>query len=43
MVKPWRPLSYRNQSADLKSKSREMFLYDNGLGYERVKSSKKNT
>ena len=32
-----RPLSYRNQSIDLGSKSMGWFLYDNGLGHERVK------
>ena len=31
-----RPLSYRNQSIDLRSESRDWFLYDNGLGHERV-------
>ena len=36
----WRgPLSYRNQSIDLQSKSTEWFLYDNGLRHERVKRS----
>ena len=33
------PLSYRNQSIDLRSKSMDWFLYDNGLRYERVKSN----
>ena len=33
-----RPLSYRNQSYDLRSKSMGWFLYDNGLRHERVKS-----
>ena len=34
----WRRLlSYRNQSIDLRSKSMDWFLYDNGLRYERVK------
>ena len=33
-----RPLSYRNQSTDLRSKSTDWFLYDNGLGHERVKN-----
>ena len=33
----WRPLSYRNQSIDLQSKSMDWFLYDNGLRHERVK------
>ena len=33
----WRePLSYRNQSTDMKSKSMDWFLYDNGLRHERV-------
>ena len=32
-----RPLSYRNQSIDLRSKSMDWFLYDNGLSHERVK------
>ena len=31
-----RPLSYRNQSIDLRSKSLDWFLYDNGLRHERV-------
>ena len=31
------PLSYRNQSIDLHSKSMNWFLYDNGLRLERVK------
>ena len=31
-----RPLSYRNQSIDLRSKSIYSFLYDNGLRHERV-------
>ena len=31
-----RPLSYRNQSIDLQSKSVDWFLYDNGLRHERV-------
>ena len=31
------PLSYRNQSIDLLSKSMDWFLYDNGLHHERVK------
>ena len=35
----WRkPLSYRNQSIDLRSKSMVWFLYDNGLRHERVKN-----
>ena len=34
----WRgPLSFRNQSIDLQSKSMDWFLYDNGLLHERVK------
>ena len=34
----WRgPLSYRNQSIDLQSKSMDWFLYDNSLCHERVK------
>ena len=32
-----RPLSYRNQSIDLQSKSLDWFLHDNGLHHERVK------
>ena len=32
-----RPLSYRNQSIDLQSKSMDWFLYDNDLHHERVK------
>ena len=33
----WRgPLSYRNQSIDLQSKSMDWFLFDNGLRHERV-------
>ena len=32
-----RPLSYRNQSIDLQSKSMDWFLYDNGPRPERVK------
>ena len=32
-----RPLSYRNQSIDLRSKSKDWFLYDKGLRHERVK------
>ena len=31
-----RPLSYRNQSIDLRSKSMDWFLYDNGLRLEKV-------
>ena len=37
----WRPLSYRNQSIDLPSKSMGWFLYDNGVRHERVKARKK--
>ena len=33
-----RPLSYRNQSIDLQSKSMDWFLYDRDLRHERVKS-----
>ena len=33
-----RPLSYRNQSIDLQSKSMDWFLYDNGLRLKRVNS-----
>ena len=33
-----RPLSYRNQSIDLRSKSGDWFLYDNDLRLERVKN-----
>ena len=33
----WRPLSYRNQSIDLRSKSMDCFLYDNGIRHERIK------
>ena len=36
-----RPLSYRNQSTDLRSKSMDWFLYDNGLRHERVKCYRK--
>ena len=35
----WRPLSYRNQSTDLGSKSMDWFLYDAGLRHERVKTN----
>ena len=31
-----RPISYRNQSIDLRSKSMDWFLYDIGLRRERV-------
>ena len=31
-----RPLSYRNQSIDLRCKSMDWFLYDNGFRHERV-------
>ena len=34
----WRPLSYRNQSTELQSKSMDWFLYDSGLRHERVRS-----
>ena len=37
----WRPLSYRNQSIDLQSKSVDWFLYDNGLRHERLKMARK--
>ena len=33
-----RPLSYRNQSIDLLSKSMDWFLYDSSLRHERVKT-----
>ena len=33
----WRPISYRNQSIDLQSKSVDWFLYDIGFRHERVK------
>ena len=33
-----RPLSYRNQSIDLRSKSIDWFLYDKGLRHESVKT-----
>ena len=33
-----RPLSYRNQSIDLRSKTLDWVLYDNGLRHERVKT-----
>ena len=33
-----RPISYRNQSIDLRSKSMDWFLYDIGLRHERVNS-----
>ena len=33
------PLSYRNQSIDLQSKSVDWFLYNNDLRHERVKNS----
>ena len=35
----WRPLSCRNQSIDLRSRSMDWFLYDNGLRHERVKNT----
>ena len=34
-----RPVSYRNQSIDLRSKSMNWFLYDIGLRHERVKNN----
>ena len=34
----WTPLSYRNQSIDLPSKSMDWFLYDNSFHHERVKT-----
>ena len=34
-----RPLSYRNQSIDLGSKSMDWFLYDNGLRHVKVIST----
>ena len=37
-----RPLSYRNQSIDLQSKSMNWFLYDRGLRHERVKYNRKS-
>ena len=36
-----RPISYRNQSIDLRSKSNDWFLYDNGLRHERVQDTMK--
>ena len=36
------PLSYRNQSIDLQSKSMYWFLYDNGLRHKRVKHQPTN-
>ena len=37
LILSWRrPLSYRNQSIDLQSKSMDWFLYDNDLRHERV-------
>ena len=36
-----RPLSYRNQSIVLGSKSMDWFLYDNGLRLERVNNNKR--
>ena len=35
-----RPLSYRNQSIDLRYKSMDWFLYDNGFRHERVKKAR---
>ena len=32
-----RPISYKNQSIDLRSKSMDWFLYDNGLCHKRIK------
>ena len=37
-----RPLSHRNQSIDLRKKSMDWFLHDNGLGHERVKQLDKS-
>ena len=37
----WRQLSCRNQSIDLRSKSMDWFLYNNGLRHERVKENLK--
>ena len=37
LTRSWRrPISYRNQSIDLQSKSMDWFLHDNGLRHERV-------
>ena len=36
-----RPLSYRNQSINLRSKSMDWFLYNNGLRHKRVKGTLK--
>ena len=37
LILSWRrPLSYRNQSFDLRSKSMDWFLYDKGLRHERA-------
>ena len=33
------PLSYRNQSIDLRSKSMDWFLYDDGIRHERVNNT----
>ena len=38
-----RPLSYRNHSINLGSKSMDWFLHDNGLRHERVKHAVKKT
>ena len=38
----WRPLSYRNQSIDSRSKLMDWFLYDNGLHHERIKQNQLN-
>ena len=38
LILSWRrSLSYRNQSIDLRSKSMDWFLYDDGLRHERFK------
>ena len=40
LILSWRrPLSCRNHSIDLRSKSMEWFLYDNGLRHERVNTT----
>ena len=39
----WGPLSYRNQSIDLQSKSMDWFLYDKGLRHERVNGDKQSS
>ena len=38
-----RPLSYRNQSIDLRSKSMDWFQYGNGLCLERVKGIRRQS